>query len=182
MIGAGNSPLLRPPAVMIASVALVVVILACANTAYASVKTARNPDPAPSTAPSLVQPDPYTSNSSAPATSRLPATAVAHISPPPSADTTAHAAATAPEAAARAANRTAALEAAKQRTAKADRQAKLAASIFAIPDRPAPRVVALAANPVGTIQRIPVGVALAVAVVVLLSCALLTGVSRAVAR
>ena len=178
MIGAGNSSLLRPPAVMIASVALVVVILACANTAYASVKTARNPDPAPSTAPSLVQPDPYTSNSSAPATSRLPATAVAHVSPPPSAETTAHAAATGREEAAQAANRTAAREAAKRRTAKADRVAKLAASIFAIPDHSAPRVIALPADPAGTVGRIPAGVALAVALLVLLSGAFTVGVAR----
>ena len=52
MIGAGSSSLLRPPAVLIASVALVVVVLGCGNTAYASDKTARNPDPAPSPAPS----------------------------------------------------------------------------------------------------------------------------------
>ena len=179
MIGAGNSPLLRPPAAMIASIALVVVILACANTAYASVKTARNPDPAPSTAPSLARPDPYTPDS-APATSQPPATAVAHVSPPPSVETTAHAAATGREEAAQAANRTAAREATQPR--KADRVAKLAASIFAIPDHAAPRMVALATNPVGTIQRIPVGVALAVASLVLLSSALIAGVSRAVAR
>jgi hypothetical protein len=182
VIGSGNSSLLRPQVVLIASVALVVVILGCANTAYASVKTARNPDPAPSTAPSLVQPDPYTSNSSAPAASRLPATAVVRVSVSPTAETTARGAATRREAAARAANRTAALEAAKRRKAKADRLAKLAASIFAIPDHPAPRVVALAANPVGTIRRIPVGVALAVASLVLLSSALLAGVSRTAIR
>ena len=138
-MGAGNSSLLRPQAVLIASVALVVVVLGCVNTAYASVKTARNPDPAPSTAPSLLRPDPYTSNSSAPAASRLPATAVAHVSASPSAETTAGAAATRREEAARAAKRTAAREAAKLRKAKADRLAKLAAGIFAIPDHPAPR-------------------------------------------
>jgi hypothetical protein len=107
---------------------------------------------------------------------------VVRVSVSPTAETTARGAATRREAAARAANRTAALEAAKRRKAKADRLAKLAASIFAIPDHPAPRVVALAANPVGTIRRIPVGVALAVASLVLLSSALLAGVSRAVVR
>jgi hypothetical protein len=107
---------------------------------------------------------------------------VAHASTSPTAETTSGAAATGREEAARAANRTAAREAAKRRKAKADRLAKLAASMFAIPDHPAPRMVALAANPVGTIRRIPVGVALAVASVVLLSGALLAGVSRAVAR
>jgi hypothetical protein len=43
-------------------------------------------------------------------------------------------------------------------------------------------MVALAANPVGTIRRIPVGVALAVASLVLLSSALLAGVSRTAIR
>ena len=182
MIGAGNSSLLRPPAILIASVAVALVVLACANRSYASVETARNPDPAPSTAPSLVQPDPYTSNSSAPVASRLPATAVADHSTSPSRETTARAAATGRQEAARAAKRTAAREAAKRRKAKADRLAGLAASIFAIPDHPAPRMVALAAHRVGTIRRVPVGVALAVASLVLLSSALLTGVSRTVVR
>ena len=182
MIGSGNSSLLRPPSVLIASVALVVVILGCANTAYASVKTARNPDPAPSPAPSLVQPDPYTFNSSAPAASRLPTTAVAHLSASPSAETSAAAAATRRETAARAAKRTATREAAKLRKAKADRLAKLAASIFAIPDHPAPSMVALAASPAVDLRRVPAGAALAVALVVLLSGALLAGVSRTVAR
>jgi hypothetical protein len=43
-------------------------------------------------------------------------------------------------------------------------------------------MVALAAHPVGTIRRIPVGVALAVASLVLLSSALLAGVSRTAIR
>ena len=182
VMGAGNSSLLRPPAVLIASVAVAVVVLASANMAYASVGTARNPDPAPSHAPSLVQPDPYTSNSSAPAASRAAGDGGGARLGVPHRGNDAGAAATRREEAARAANRTAAREAAKRRKAKADRLAELAASIFAIPDHPAPRVVALAANPVGTIRRVPVGVALAVASVVLLSGALLAGVSRAVAR
>ena len=80
------------------------------------------------------------------------------------------------------ANRAAVREAAKRRKAKADRLAQMAASIFAIPDHPAPRVVALDANPARAIKRIPVGVALAVASLVVLSSALLTGVSRMVVR
>jgi hypothetical protein len=182
VLGAGNSSLLRPPAMLIASVAVAVVVLASANMAYASVGTARNPDPAPSPALSLVRPDPYTSNSSAPFASRLPAAAVVHVSTSPSRETTTRATATGRKETARVANRAAVREAAKRRKAKADRLARLAASIFAIPDHPAPRMVALAAHRVGTIRRVPVGVALAVASLVLLSSALLTGVSRAVAR
>jgi hypothetical protein len=90
------------------------------------------------------------------------------------------AAATGREEAARAASRTAAREVAKRRKVKADRLAKLAASIFPIPDHPAPSVVALAANPVGTTRRIPVGVALAVAAVVLLSAVFVTSTARRV--
>jgi hypothetical protein len=170
---------------LIASVALAVVVLVGGTSAYAAERSARTPDPAP--ASSLVRPDPYPANSSAPVASRSPATAVvARASSPESTGSTPGAAATGHDrtsrAAVRAANRTAARKAAKRRNAKPERPGELAAGVFAIPGHQAPRVAALTASPAADLRRVPVGAALAVALVVLLSGALLTGVSRAVAR
>ena len=173
MIGAGSSSLLRPQAVLIAGFALVVVVVGCGNTAYASSGTARNPDPAPSPARSLVQPDPYPFNRAS--SLRLaPATTSVRGSATPSEELAPHVVATGRGRAAR--------KATTVRRAKASQPAHPATSTFLIPDHPAPRAVALAANPVETIRRVPVAVALAVASVVLLSGALLASISRAVTR
>ena len=178
MKGAGSSSLLRPPAILVASVAVPVVVLVCAIPAHASGRTARTPDPAP--APFLDQPDPYPSPSSPPVTA-APVTPVEAVSGSGSRGTISSAT-TRRDAADRAASRGAARAAAKRRAARADRLSEMAAGIFAIPDHPAPRLDALAGSPGGPIRRIPVGVALAIALLVLFSSALLAGVSRAVAR
>ena len=174
MIGAGNSSLLRPPSALIASVALAAVVLVSSTSAYAADGAARAPDPAP--ASSLARPDPYPPRSSIPFGSQAQTTPlVARPSESVGHDRISRAAV-------RAANRTAARTAANKRNARSDRPGKLAADVFAIPGHPAPTVAALAADPAADLRRVPVGAALAVALVVLLSGALLTGVSRAVTR
>lgn len=81
------------------------------------------------------------------------------------------------DAAERAAGRAATLAAGKRRQARAHRLSEMATDIFPIPDQP-PRGVALAANAAGAVRRVPAGVALAIALLVLLSSAFLVGVSR----
>ena len=179
MKGAGSSSLLRPPAILVASVAVPVVVLVCAIPAHASGRTARTPDPAP--APFLDQPDPYPSPSSPPPVTATPVTPVEAVAGSGSRGTISNAT-TRRDAADRAASRGAARAATKRRAARTDRLSEMAAGIFAIPDHPAPRLDALAGPPGGPIRRIPVGVALAIALLVLFSSALLAGVSRAVAR
>ena len=63
-----------------------------------------------------------------------------------------------------------------------EQQQRHRAATFAIPDHNAPSLAALAVHPVEAARRIPMGVALAVASLVLLSGALLAGAARVVAR
>jgi hypothetical protein len=178
------SSLLRPPAALVAGVALAGVVAVSGTSAFAAGSTARTPDPAP--LPPLVQPDPYSPASWAPSASRSTTTSAAVGASESDPTGLTHAAATrhdrASRAAVRSAEQTEARKATRSRNARSDWPGELAADVFAIPGHPAPRLAALAAVPAADLRRVPVGAALAVALVVLLSGALLTRVSRAAIR
>ena len=178
------SSLLRPPAALVAGVALAGVVAVSGTSAFAADGTARTPDPAP--VPSLVRPDPYSPASSAPLASRSTTTAAAVRASESDPTGLTRAAATGHDrtsrAAVRAAKQTDARKATRSRNAGSDWPGELGADVFAIRGHPAPRLDSLAAGPAADLRRVPLGAVLAVALVVLLSGALLTGVSRAVAR